>query len=99
MDSVGSSVDRVLAGERSGGIAVQLERAYGLGGDPRKRRMFYRRVEAWVAKVGDRGLVLLAEARAGAVSARAPDRYFTAAMNAKMAEASILVASQLKGGA
>lgn len=83
---IATSITAYLEGQRPESLPMQLERRYGLGSDPRKRRALYRRIAEWIERVGDDAWTLLEEANLTAATARTPDRYFCAAINAKMAE-------------
>lgn len=69
----------------SGSLVERLTRRFGLGAQPLKRQALYARLQALVdARPEIEALVK--EAAAQAASARAPDRYFCAAVTRKLRE-------------
>lgn len=74
-------------GQRTG-LASRLERRFGLGAMPDKRRALYVRLELLVA--GDARIeLLIREAAAEALGKDNPDRYFCRAVVLKLREANV----------
>lgn len=81
----------ILPASAPGGPCVveRLQRKFGLGDQPKKRLVLYRRLERLAALHGELVLALISEAVCCAVGKDKPGRYFCRAICAKLAEAGI----------
>jgi len=70
----------------SSSLAARLERRFGLGACPEKRRSLYLRLQG-IVDLNPAAEILIREAASQATSARAPDRYFCSAVVKKLREA------------
>jgi len=70
-------------------LSAKLERRFGLGAQPAKRRALYLRLELLVNAMPELE-VLVKEAASQATSARFPDRYFCSAVVKKLRESKLL---------
>lgn len=68
--------------ERMQNIAARLEAAFGLGEQPGRRRLLYRRLENWVAVEGWEAYRVIADVALRADAASKSGRYFSAAITA-----------------
>ena len=68
-------------------VEERLTRKFGLGDAPDKRRKLYRKLQALAARHGETVLTLISEAVASSVGTRAPGKYFSKAIAAKLATA------------
>lgn len=69
-----------------GSVAARLQRKFGLGDQPKKRMMLFRRLESLVEKHGDLVVDLISEAVACSVGKDHPGRYFARAIVLKLNE-------------
>ncbi|MFZ0407308.1 MAG: hypothetical protein WAM11_04255 [Cyanobium sp.] len=76
----------------------RMRKKFGLGGDPRKRTMFYKRVQALYEERGPVVMACVQEAAAQAVSANRPGNYFCKALAAKLREAGLILGASGDGG-
>lgn len=71
---------------RDGSVAARLQRKFGLGDQPKKRMMLFRRLEQMVERHGDLVVDLISEAVACSVGKEHPGRYFARAIVLKLNE-------------
>ncbi len=77
-------------------IGQRLERKFGLGRDPKRRRELYRRLEACVLKVGAEAFDIINECVADAVGRNNPPHWFCRAVVARLRDRKLL--QQSTGG-
>lgn len=71
-------------------LAARLQRKFGGGRDPTRRRLLYARLERECEEFGSEPYRIIADCVAGAMSAKHPDRWFCAAVCRRLREAGFL---------
>ncbi len=72
-------------------VPARLERKFGLGGDPGRRRVFYGRLGRRVEHHGDRAYRVIAECVAESVGKDHPQKWFCRVVLLRLREAGLLV--------
>lgn len=87
------SIDQITQAGRSEERSLfdRMRKKFGLGGDPRKRTMFYKRVQALYEARGPVVMACVQEAAAQATGAQRPGNYFCKALSAKLREAGLIL--------
>ena len=70
-------------------VAARLEKKFGLGDDPARRRRLYQQLEKLVERYNDEARALISEAVMESATARAPARYFCRAIKLKLRDAGL----------
>lgn len=96
--TIGGLVDEVAAKPvpQELGLAERLKKRFGLGEDPRKRSVLYRRLETLWLQHGEIVWTLCAEAAAQSAGTNNPGRYFCKAILGKLRDNKIV--ADVKGG-
>ncbi len=74
-------------------IAERLERHFGLGTDPEKRRKLFERLEDEVEEHGDKAYAIINDCLQGSLSARKRARWFCKSVILRLKEAGFLSAA------
>lgn len=72
-----------------GDVAERLERRFGLGSDPDRRRKLYERLQRACEQHGDLAYKILTDVACAAQGARSPDRYFCHGVMARLRESGL----------
>lgn len=72
-------------------VPARLERKFGLGGDPARRRVFYARLGRRVEQHGERAYRVIAECVAESVGKDYPQKWFSRVVILRLREAGLLV--------